>query len=159
MNGVELRPCAGAGEWPRLVEVWRSAVEATHDFLAAGDITYYEQRIISDYLPQLDVTVAVSGDGARIVGFSGLADGKLEMLFVDARQRGGGVGSALLRDALAKIPGLLVDVNEQNPQAVEFYRRKGFRTIGRSATDGDGRPFPLLHLAAGDSGEGDRDGR
>lgn len=29
-----IRPCLGATEYPALVEIWRSAVRATHDFLA-----------------------------------------------------------------------------------------------------------------------------
>lgn len=41
---------------------------------------------------------------------------------------------------------LHVDVNDQNPGAVKFYEAMGFETIGRSAVDGDGRPFPLLHM-------------
>jgi len=141
---IEIRPSAGATEWPRLTAIWRSAVDATHDFLAAEDVEYFESRLATDYLPQVDVTVAVVA--GRTVGFSGIADGKLEMLFIDGDHRGRGVGAALLRDAVAKVPNLLVDVNEQNEQAVGFYLRHGFHTVGRSATDGDGKPYPLLHL-------------
>ena len=39
-----------------------------------------------------------------------------------------------------------VDVNEQNPQALAFYKRQGFRIVGRSAQDGQGMPYPLLHM-------------
>jgi len=39
-----------------------------------------------------------------------------------------------------------VDVNEQNQQAVGFYRRLGFEVEGRSEVDSMGKPFPLLHL-------------
>jgi putative acetyltransferase len=42
-----------------------------------------------------------------------------------------------------------VDVNEQNDQAVGFYRRMGFEVAGRSAVDGLGQPFPLLHMRLG----------
>lgn len=144
--GIQLRPDAGPQEWPRIVAVWRSAVEATHAFLTPADIDGYEQRMAADYLPAVELTVATI-DG-RIVGFSGLADGTLEMLFVDADHHGQGVGSVLLRQAIDEVPGLQVDVNEQNPQAVGFYRRHGLDEIGRSETDGEGRPFPLLHFAA-----------
>ena len=41
---------------------------------------------------------------------------------------------------------LVVDVNEQNPQALQFYLAEGFQVVGRSELDGGGRPFPLLHL-------------
>jgi len=42
---------------------------------------------------------------------------------------------------------LLLDVNERNRQALAFYEAHGFVITGRSDTDADGRPFPLLHLA------------
>ena len=44
-----------------------------------------------------------------------------------------------------------VDVNEQNPQALGFYRHLGFEQVGRSPLDGQGRPFPLLHLRLADA--------
>jgi putative acetyltransferase len=37
-------------------------------------------------------------------------------------------------------------VNEQNPQGVAFYRHMGFGQVGRSELDGQGNPFPLLHM-------------
>lgn len=40
-----------------------------------------------------------------------------------------------------------VDVNEQNPDALGFYLSRGFHHVGRSDLDGDGRPYPILHLA------------
>ncbi|EGD21769.1 toxin-antitoxin system, toxin component, GNAT family [Prescottella equi ATCC 33707] len=140
-----LRPCTSPTEWPALVRIWRSAVEATHDFLTPEDVAFFESRMTSDYLPGVEVTVA-DVDGVP-AGFSGLAGNSLEMLFVDDAHRGRGLGSALLDRALADHPDLVLDVNEQNPQAVGFYERHGFVTLGRSETDADGRPFPILHMA------------
>ena len=51
--------------------------------------------------------------------------------------------ACLARDGIEVIG---VDVNEQNPEAVAFYRRLGFEVEGRSALDSAGRPFPLLHM-------------
>ncbi|WP_370933631.1 acetyltransferase [Amycolatopsis sp. cg13] len=136
-----LRP--SRGEYPRLLEIWRSAVEATHDFLTPADVEYYATRVPL-YFPEVDLTVAdVDGIAA---GFSGIAEGKLEMLFVHDDFRGRGVGTALLRAALDRFPDLTLDVNEQNPQAVGFYLHHGFEVVGRQETDSDGRPFPLLEL-------------
>lgn len=39
-----------------------------------------------------------------------------------------------------------VDVNEQNPDAVKFYERMGFRTFHRDASDDQGNPFPILRM-------------
>ena len=142
--GVVLRPCAGSHEWPELVRIWRSAVEATHHFLTPDQVDGFAGRFASDYFPHVELTVA-EVDG-RPVGFSGIADDRLEMLFVAQDARGHGVGTVLLDAALVRIPRLLVDVNEQNEQAVGFYEHRGFVRLGRSATDPDGSPFPILHL-------------
>lgn len=37
-------------------------------------------------------------------------------------------------------------VNEQNPQAVGFYRHMGFETYMRTETDEQGGPYPLLYM-------------
>lgn len=79
------------------------------------------------------------------VAFAGMSDSKLEMLFVRDSARGRGIGSMLLRHAIDAQGVRRVDVNEQNPAAVEFYRRKGFVRTGRSARDDAGRPYPILN--------------
>jgi putative acetyltransferase len=52
----------------------------------------------------------------------------------------------LLNYAIEHQAAYKVDVNEQNPDAVGFYQHLGFNVIGRSPLDGQGNPFPLLHL-------------
>lgn len=39
-----------------------------------------------------------------------------------------------------------VEVNEQNPSAVEFYKRMGFSAYKRTDCDEQGRPFPLIYM-------------
>ncbi|VTP61934.1 Uncharacterized N-acetyltransferase YjaB [Leclercia adecarboxylata] len=84
-----------------------------------------------------------------IHGFLGVDENRIEMLFVDAASRGKGVGSLLLRYAIDHFGANEVDVNEQNPQGIEFYQHRGFVQIGRSELDGQGNPFPLLHMRYG----------
>ncbi|MEL5989680.1 acetyltransferase [Microbacterium phosphatis] len=145
MTSVMIRPVAGSTEYPRLVGIWRSAVRATHDFLAEEDRRQIESVLESDYLPQVLLTAA-EADG-RIVGFAGTAGGRLEMLFVEAAQRGRGVGRMLLEHVVAEQEVVALDVNEQNAGAARFYERNGFRVTGRSEVDEAGRPYPLLHLS------------
>jgi hypothetical protein len=38
-------------------------------------------------------------------------------------------------------------MNEQKLAALKFYRALGVVTVGRSKSDGAGRPFPILHPA------------
>lgn len=68
------------------------------------------------------------------------------MLFILPSYRGQGIGELLTNYAIKNQGATKVDVNEQNPQAVGFYEHVGFRVVGRSATDGQGKPFPLLHM-------------
>ncbi len=144
-----IRPVSGPAEFPALAAIWRSAVDATHDFLAAADRDEIEAQLQSDYFPAVVLSVAEC-DG-RPAGFSGVLDGSLEMLFVGAAQRGGGVGTALLHHAIADHGVTRVDVNEQNLAATGFYVHRGFEVVGRSETDEAGRPYPLLHLRLGGS--------
>lgn len=129
---------------PRILEIWRSAVDATHGFLSAKDRHDIEAEVTT-FLPSLPMWLALDDDG-RATGFMVLSEGHMEALFIDAAARGGGVGRALVAHALGLHPNMTTDVNEQNAQAVGFYERLGFRRVGRSELDGQGRPYPLIHL-------------
>jgi putative acetyltransferase len=37
-------------------------------------------------------------------------------------------------------------VNEQNENAIGFYKKMGFYVINRSALDNEGLPYPILHM-------------
>ncbi|KAM9866210.1 hypothetical protein ACIFOC_01128 [Leucobacter aridicollis] len=142
---LTIRPTHGPDEYPALVAIWRSAVRATHDFLAGDDFARIEGQLADAYFPAVPLVVA-ERDG-KPLGFAGVADGGLEMLFVDDSARGTGVGSALLTHAIERLGVTRVDVNEQNPGAHGFYVSRGFEEVGRSELDGDGQPYPILHLA------------
>jgi putative acetyltransferase len=136
---------AQAGEGDRIVEIWRAAVDATHDFLSTGDRAAIDAEVCA-FLPHAPLWLAVDGKD-RPLAFMLLDSGQMEALFVDPAVHGRGIGAALVRHALALHPGLTTDVNEQNGRAVGFYERLGFRRTGRSPCDGQGRPYPLIHLA------------
>ncbi|UQE76443.1 GNAT family N-acetyltransferase [Gordonia sp. PP30] len=120
-------------------------MRATHDFLEDADFKRIEGSLCARYFPAVSLLIA-ERDGVP-VGFAGVAGGSLEMLFVSNSSRGMGVGTALLTEVIADYGVTTVDVNEQNPSALRFYLDRGFVQIGRSEFDGDGRPYPLLHLA------------
>lgn len=126
-----------------LVGVWRRAVEATHDFLPASEVDELEPQARAE-IARAAVRVAAGPDGP--VGFLGGTGGEVDLLFVDPAVHGRGAGSALLEDAGAHHRMLTLDVNEQNAAARAWYARRGFVEVGRSETDADGRPYPLLHL-------------
>lgn len=128
----------------RVVEIWCAAVDATHDFLGPDDRVAIE-ALVRDFLPGTAMVLAVDA-ADRAIAFMLVDQGHMEALFVDPAHRGTGVGTALVRQALALNPGMTTDVNEQNAQAIGFYERMGFVAVGRSPLDGQGRPYPLIHL-------------
>ncbi|RIV35419.1 GNAT family N-acetyltransferase [Flagellimonas lutimaris] len=132
-------------EYPILVEVWEASVRATHDFLKEEDIRYFRPLILNTYLDAVELRCARDGQGI-VLGFLGVADHNLEMLFIHPDNRGMGIGRKLLDFAIDELEVQKVDVNEQNKQAVGFYEHYGFEVIGRSALDASGKPYPILHM-------------
>ncbi|MEJ5901024.1 acetyltransferase [Ochrobactrum teleogrylli] len=136
---------SSATDAPALTEIWRASVRATHDFLSPEDFREIETLVSEHYLPNAEVWV-IEDDG-KPVGFMGLTDNQIDSLFIAADQRGKGIGKRLIAHAQSLNGGTLtVDVNEQNVQAVGFYRHMGFIETGRSETDDQGRPYPLIHM-------------
>jgi len=131
-------------DYPELVQVWEDSVRATHDFLPDAYITLLREHVLGKYLDA--VMLVCCRHGQRICGFAGVANGRVDMLFVAPQYRGQGVGKRLLRYAISELNAERLDVNEQNPQALGFYLHEGFEVIGRSETDGLGQPYPLLHM-------------
>ena len=132
-------------EYVAVVELWEASVRATHHFLAEDDIQYFKPLILNSYLDAVDLRCMRNSD-EKIVGFSGVAEGNLEMLFIDPEYRGQGIGKTLLNYTVKNMGVEKVDVNEQNEQAVQFYLHCGFEIIGRSALDPTGKPYPILHM-------------
>lgn len=133
-------------DYLRLIDIWEKSVRATHDFLPEENINTLKPLILEHYFDAVDLRVAIE-EHQKIVGFIGVADENIEMLFIEPEYRGSGVGRLLLNNAISKQSATKVDVNEQNPQAVGFYQYCGFNIVGRSELDGQGNPFPLLYMA------------
>ena len=131
-------------EASEIIRIWKSSVDATHDFLTVNDREAIEKEVVG-FFSATPVWVATDREDHPL-GFMFLHEGHLEALFVDASARGLGVGKQLVSHALALHPDLSVDVNEQNQQAVGFYQHMGFQITGRSPLDSQGRAYPLLHL-------------
>lgn len=135
----------GADDFDQLTELWEGAVRATHHFLAEADIELLRPLVRKQYLPSAKL-VGVRDASGDWLAFLGVADEELEALFVriDAQRRG--IGRLLAEHAIRMLGATRVDVNEQNPGAIAFYERMGFVITGRSELDGQGRPFPLVHM-------------
>ena len=132
-------------EYPAVVELWEASVRATHHFLKEEDILHFKPLILNHYLDAVELT-CIRNDHGVILGFQGVAEGNLEMLFIHPNQRGKGIGKALLEHAVKKLGITKVDVNEQNEQALGFYQHYGFEVISRSELDSSGKAYPILHM-------------
>ena len=139
---VEVVPSGDEG-YDGLIELWEASVRTSHGFLTEGDIQEIREAL-PKYLSEMDIYVCK--EGARTVGFLGIAGKKIEALFVHPDAQGKGYGTALLDYAVDECGCEYVDVNEQNDRAAEFYRRNDFRCVGRDGTDAEGREFPIVHL-------------
>lgn len=134
-----------ASEFPALLDLWETSVRATHDFLPTTYIDELRPRLLNDWFPA--VTLRAHVDDRNVIrGFIGTDENKIEMLFIDPSIRGKGMGKALVTYAISELGCSMVDVNEQNEQAVAFYRHVGFTIFDRSPLDGQGKPYPLLHM-------------
>lgn len=130
----------------KLLEIWERSVRATHDFLAEEDFQELKPLILEQYFDAVDLRCAKNSNG-EILGFCGIHNNNIEMLFILPDARGKGVGSLLADYAIRAQGATKVDVNEQNEQALGFYQHIGFSVTGRSPVDGQGKPYPLLHMA------------
>lgn len=144
-----MRPYAiserSAGLIERLLLIWESSVRATHHFLAEKDIETL-RPIVRNSLVEIPTLIVAAGDDGLPVAFMGIDGNKIEMLFVSPEVRGKGWGRRLVLHGLREFGADTLDVNEDNPQGVGFYKHIGFEIVGRSTVDGQGNPFPLLHM-------------
>ena len=131
-------------DYQKLIEVWESSVRATHHFLPEESILELKPLILQHYFDAVELRCIIKNN--QIAGFIGVADSNVEMLFVNPTYFGQGIGSHLVHFAITNLGASKVDVNEQNPKAIQFYEKVGFKKIGRCEFDGQGNPFPLIHM-------------
>lgn len=135
---------AHLNDCPALAEIWEEAVSSTHDFLSSKDYEFYKVKL-RGYFDHINLYLLEYTNNGNIAGFAGVKGDTLEMLFV--RERGQGVGKALMDFAVKEKYITKVDVNSQNTRAVAFYKKYGFKEIGESPVDGEGKPYPITHMA------------
>jgi putative acetyltransferase len=133
-------------DYPVLLEIWEASVKATHHFLNKNDIEFFKKTIQEKNIFDLVKLTVVRDDNNLIVGFMGVSENSLEMIFLHPNARRKGIGKMLLKHAINDLKVNKVDVNEQNEEALQFYEHFGFKIMSRSALDGTGKPYPILHM-------------
>lgn len=128
-----------------LTDVWEASVRATHNFLDPSDIDFFKTLVQGIDFNAFDVYCAFD-ETNRMVGILGVAEGKLEMLFIRPDQIGKGVGRLLMQFVLSTLNVTKVDVNEGNTNAIAFYKKFGFVVYDRTALDDHGKPYPILKM-------------
>ncbi len=135
-----------------LVELWANSVQATHTFLSESEILK-----IKEYVPDAIYNVesllvlfeddenSEKSDSAPL-GFMGIENKKIEMLFISPDASGKGFGKMLVQHGIKNYSAEEVTVNEQNPKAKGFYEHLGFKTYKTSATDEQGNPYPIAWM-------------
>ena len=126
-----------------LLEIWEQSVRATHLLLSDAEV-----KAIRAYVPQAlkSVEHLIAAETEKPIGFMGVQNRRLEMLFLTPEDRGKGIGKQMLQYGFETYGIVELTVNEQNPQAVWFYEHMGFETYKRTELDEEGNPYPLLYM-------------
>jgi len=103
-----------------ILKIWEKSVLATHHFLKPSDFIEIKEMLQNFDFDILNVFCLTNN--TKIIGFIGLQKSKIEMLFLDPDFIGKGLGQKLLEFSITNFNANLVDVNEQNVHAKNFYK-------------------------------------
>ncbi len=129
----------------QLLNLWEETVKSTHKFLSDDKIQQIK-KYVPEALNNIPHLIIAKDDLDIPVAFMGIAENKLEMLFVADSERGKGIGKALIEYGIANYSINELTVNEQNPLAKNFYEHMGFRVYKRTDFDEQGNPYPILYM-------------
>lgn len=127
-----------------ILSIWEKSVKATHHFLREADFEAIKAILQAFNFSDLNVHCLFNGE--TMSGFIGIANQKIEMLFLDPQCIGKGLGLQLINFAFNHYQVNAVDVNEQNVSALNFYLKAGFRVYERTEKDDLGKGYPILKM-------------
>ena len=134
-----------SADYPQVIECWEQSVLATHNFFTPKEVAYYKPLVFKYGLPQCSEIWGFK-ENNQVIGFMGIRDNKIEMLFFSPFHLRQGLGTKLVNFAIHQRHCRFVDVNEENQAAYKFYQHLGFQVFSRDETDDCGKPHPILHL-------------
>ena len=84
---------ASASDYPVLLKIWEDSVRASHDFLPEERLQALKSLLLDSYFPQVNLWLWQDAAQQRL-GFVGVAEANIEMLFVQPQAQGLGIGKA-----------------------------------------------------------------
>lgn len=129
----------------QLVDLWQDSITTTHTFLSKFEIENIK-KYVPEILKGISHLIVVFNDDRQPIGFMGVENRKIEMLFIKTNQQKRGFGKKLIEFGIKHYDICEVNVNEQNPIARSFYEYMGFEVYKRSETDEQGNHYPILYM-------------
>jgi putative acetyltransferase len=132
------------GEFDGLVELWVEAWSATLpsiDFEARRQ--WFGERLAKCAREDFTIRCAVPGQRQDPAGFIVISRRQryLDQIAVRPKFWGKGVAAKLMAEALRLCPqGVVLDVNQNNPRAIAFYEKCGFKRLRADRNPESGRP-------------------
>lgn len=128
-----------------MIDIWENSIRATHLFLTSKEIDK-----IKEYVPKaienVEHLIIAYNNRDSSIEFMGVENKKIEMLFVKNNERGKGVGTKLIKYGITNFDINEVTVNEDNIEAIKFYKHVGFEVYNRSNVDEQENNFPILYM-------------
>lgn len=124
-----------------LTDLWEASACASHTFMESDDFRQMRPYMRDALLPSMDVWIAEQADVP--VGFVGVRDRHVELLYIEQDHQHRGIGSLLLEHVHATS----VEVYQDNVVGVSFYQRCGFAQTALHTSDAIGRPYPMVVLS------------
>lgn len=129
----------------QLVVLWQDSITTTHTFLSNFEIENIK-KYVPEILRNISHLIVIFNGNRQPIGFIGVENRKIEMLFIKTNQQKKGFGKKLIEFGIKHYTICEVNVNEQNPIARSFYEHMGFEVYKRSETDEQANPYPILYM-------------
>ena len=132
-----------------LIDVWYKASALAHPFLSDAFLKSEADNIRSLYLPNTRTWVATNG--GMLIGFIAVIESKpaeVGAIFLDPSYHEQGTGKAMMDVAVKAYGTVELDVFRDNSVGRRFYKRYGFREIGRGFHEPPGQATIRLSYSA-----------
>jgi putative acetyltransferase len=123
-----------------LTDLWEASARGSHTFMKSDDFDQLRPYMRDALLPSMDVWIAELEH--EPVGFIGVREQHVELLYIERDHQHCGIGTLLLEHVHATS----VEVYRDNAVGVSFYRRSGFAQTAVHEYDAIGRPYPMVEL-------------